>query len=226
VRRSKLFRPSDATLQVTVQQAAAWLGVYADVQESIADEFERMQWQPMENGLTFLQRLQLRENFRFRSRDVGNTPTIQIIAVSGSSQITYYHLPDETYHHIHDYEYDSNLLSEVSNIAHGLFDATSPGDGEEFIFTISESVITPLDHRLVRYYLSRQLGEPDLELIAQSSNDHLATRKAALTIETHANLSLEPYDRVTALGTQYYVLRILERWQRGRLTQRISLTAV
>ena len=226
-RRSKTFRPSDLTLTQAVAQTFAWLGIYANGIDTPDNQFERSSWKPAESGLSFLHRLRLRENFFVVSRDEGNAPTVLIDTLQATSQMTYSITYTESTHHVHAYATESNLLDKVTSTGHALFDKESPGDGEDMHIALSDNnALTPFQNRLNRYFVNRFMSTADAILISDASAEYLSTRRVTVTIEANANLSLEPYDRITFNGADYYVFSISERWSSGSLKQRIRLAAV
>jgi len=214
------LNPADYTLAQAARVCIARAGLLQSDLASLSGSIALFQWAGGENGLSALYRLLRSTTASYRSRcSFESQPQVQTFIPETASQYTY----GVGAHPIISQLTDDNGQNVTLAVAHGMTTLDDPTDGEIRIMRqTATGHITSL-HRKPEYYLNRHMDETDITNLATAAYDRISRQRAVGWIDAQANLSLEPSDRITVNGTQYYVYRITERYNRRRLTQRIYI---
>ncbi len=200
----------------------AWAGLGSVQTPALEGDAPLFQWQAGEEGLRALLRLLRAQAVTLRSRvsGAGERPLVEI-AAPGTAPLYAY---GAGAHPLIQRVQVEDARAPALAVAQGLLVPNLPAEGEEWALRAA-APLTPGVRPRPLVQQSPTLTGAALDALADGLAARMRRARPAGWIETQANLALEPHDVVLVEGEECHVLRVVERWERRRLVQRVELAA-
>ncbi len=227
-RRPLQIGAAGESLAQAVALLVGWAGLRLEAEVTLEGAPAPFQWLGGESGLSALRRLLKGQAVLLRSRvgAAGDAPAIWIGPPPAAAGEAYGAYGNAQRHPlVRSVQVEDGAAARLA-VVHGWAVRNSPLNGEAWALALSsraQARPSPMVRPQPLYLLNRNLAAAEQLEVAANLRLALDARLRAGWIEAQAQLALEPFDWIRVDEEDRRVAAIHERWQRGRLVQRIEL---